>query len=180
MTDPYRIRSDDAWAEARADYLTGFTAEEVCRRHDIGLSALRKRARRDGWRRHDQADPAVADDDLDVFEDLEPPDLIEMAWRRMAAAIARGMAADAARWQRIHGDLHARAQAEAEALRADRDREIWQHSLRPEQQSPPRPRLSPTGENVHHVHPDSSEDADEAPLPRAERRRRLREAQRRS
>jgi hypothetical protein len=180
MTDPYRIRSDDAWAEARADYLTGFTAEEVCRRHDIGLSALRKRARRDGWRRHDQADPAVAADDLEVFEDLEPPDLVEMAWRRLAAAIARGMATDAARWQRIHADLHARAQAEAEALQADARRAAHQQTLEPRLQSPPLPRLLPTGENVHHVHSNSAESADDAPLSRAERRRRLREAQRRS
>lgn len=180
MTDPYRIRSDDAWAEARADYLTGFTAEEVCRRHDIGLSALRKRARREGWRRHDQADPAVADDDLEVFEDLEPPDLVEMAWRRLAAAIARGRGADAARWQRIHADLHARAQAEAEAVRNDDDREVWQQSLRPEQRSAPLPRLSLTGENVHDVHSNSSDDDDGTPLSRAERRRRLREARRRS
>jgi len=180
MTDPYRIRSDDAWAEARADYLTGFTAEEVCRRHDIGLSALRKRARREGWRRHDQADPAVAEDDLEIFEDLEPTDLVEMAWRRLAAAIARGRGADAARWQRIHADLHARAQAAVQAARADLDREIWQLSLQPEQQSPPPPRLSPTGENVHHVHSISADEADDAPLSRAERRRQLREARRRS
>jgi hypothetical protein len=180
MTDPYRIRTDDTWAEARGDYLAGFTAEEVCRRHDIGLSALRKRARRDGWRRTDEADPAVADDDLEVFEDLGSTDLVEMAWRRLAAAIARGRAADAARWQRIHADLHARAQAEAEALQADREREVWQHSLQPEKQSAPRPRLSPTGENVHDVHSNSSGEAEDVPLPRAERRRRLREAQRRS
>lgn len=33
MTDAYRIRTDKTWAEAKADYLDGFTAEEVCRRH---------------------------------------------------------------------------------------------------------------------------------------------------
>ena len=180
MTDPYRIRSDEAWTEARADYLTGFSAEEVCRRHDIGLSALRKRARREGWRRSDQADPALADDDLDVFDDLEPGELVEMAWRRSAAAIARGSAADAARWLRIHAVLHARAQAEAEALRADASREAYQQTLEPVRRTPPPPRLSPTGENVHDVHPKFPGSPDDAPLPRAERRRRLREAQRRS
>ena len=79
MTDAYRIRTDETWAEAREDYLTGFTAEEVCRRHEIGLSALRRRARREGWRRTDQDDPVAADDDLDVFDDVRPPDLVDMA-----------------------------------------------------------------------------------------------------
>jgi len=179
MTDPYRIRTDETWAEARNDYLTGFTAEEVCRRHDIGLSALRQRARREGWRRNDQADPSP-EDDFDVFDDLEPSELIEMAWRRLAAAIARGRGTDAARWQRIHADLHASAQTEAEARQDDSRREAHQQTLEPRLQSAPRPRLSPTGENVHDVHPDSSGNDDEGDLSRAERRRRLRETRRRS
>ncbi|MGV8928771.1 MAG: hypothetical protein ACOH1E_03385 [Brevundimonas sp.] len=179
MTDAYRIRTDETWAEARGDYLTGFTAEEVCRRHDIGLSALRRRARREHWRRHDQADP-TPEDDFDVFDDLEPSELIEMAWRRLAAAIARGRGADAARWQRIHAVLHARVQAEAQA-RHDEDRyeaELLARDLCP--QSPRRPRLSPTGENVHDVHANSSATDEPGDLSRAERRRRLRETRRRS
>ncbi len=179
MTDPYRIRTDDTWDAARQDYLTGFTAEEVCRRHDIGLSALRKRARREGWRRHDQADPSP-EDDFDVFDDLEPPELVEMAWRRMAAAIARGRGADAARWQRIHADLHGRLAAEALARRHDLDRAAHQRTLEPRWQSPPLPRLSPTGENVHDVHSNSLGADDDGLLSRAERRRRLREARKRS
>jgi hypothetical protein len=176
MTDAYRIRTDETWALARGDYLAGFTAEEVCRRYDIGLSALRQRARREGWRRTDQADPVVADDDLDVFDDVEAPDLVDMAWRRLAAAIARGRAADAVRWQRIHADLHARAQDEA-----DNDhRDLIFAAPDADQPSSAWPRLRATGENVHDLHPNYPETEDEADLPRAERRRRLREARRRS
>ncbi len=179
MTDPYRIRTDETWAEARNDYLTGFTAEEVCHRHDIGLSALRQRARREGWRRHDQADPSPDDDDLDVFDDLEPPELVEMAWRRLAAAIARGRGADAARWQRIHAQLLARAQEEATSDYSDVLTAARDAAKPPEQRPAPWPRLRATGENVHDVHSNYPETADEADLSRAERRRRLRETRRR-
>lgn len=180
MTDAYRIRTDETWAEARGDYLTGFTAEEVCRRHDIGLSALRRRARLEGWRRADQADPVAADDDLDIFDDVEAPDLVDMAWRRLAAAVARGRAADAVRWQRIHADLHARAQDEANDDHRDILAATREAAQPPDQRPAPWPRIRATGENVHDVHSNSPDTGDEAALPRAERRRRLREARRRS
>jgi hypothetical protein len=180
MTDAYRIRTDETWAEARADYLSGFTAEEVCRRHDIGLSALRQRARREGWRRADQADPLTAEDDLDVFDDVEAPDLVDMAWRRLAAAVARGRAADAARWQRIHADLLSRAQDEATNDYRDVLNAVHAAEHPAEPRPMPWPRLRPTGEIVHDVHTKVSADEDDADLPRAERRRRLREARRRS
>lgn len=179
MTDPYRIRTEDTWADARGDYLAGFTAEEVCRRHDIGLSALRQRARREGWRRTDQADPSP-EDDFDVFDDLEPPELVEMAWRRLAAAIARGRGADAARWQRIHALLHARAQEEASNDHRDALNAAAEADRPPAQRSSAWPRLSLTGENVHDVHSNFPETDDGTGLSRAERRRRLREARRRS
>ena len=178
MSDPYRIRTAETWAEARADYLTGFTAEEVCRRHDIGLSALRRRARQEGWRRNDQADPSP-EDDFDVFDDLEPPELVEMAWRRLAAAIARGRGNDAARWQRIHTTLHARVQAEATEDHRDGLTAARAAAQPPEQRPAVWPRLRVTGENVHDVHSKYSATGNEGDLSRAERRRRLRETRRR-
>ena len=45
MTDAYRIREAAVGAKARTDYLSGLSAEAVCRRHDLGLSAFRRRAR---------------------------------------------------------------------------------------------------------------------------------------
>jgi len=119
MTDTYRIRSEETWAEARADYLNGFTAGAVCRRHDLGLQALRWRARRDGWRRADQIDPDPLDDDLSVFEDIEADDLADMARLRMAAAVSRGQATEAQRWRRIHAAFKAEADELAGWIAAD-------------------------------------------------------------
>ena len=42
MTEPYRIREAAIWAQARTDYLSGLSAEAVCRRHDLGLSVNRR------------------------------------------------------------------------------------------------------------------------------------------
>lgn len=148
----------------------------MCRRYSLGLSALRRRARREGWRRHDQLDPAFVDDALEVFEDVNPFDLVEMAWRRLAAAVARGQGTEAARWQRIHAELHARAEAELKAAQ----HEDWQQSLEPAKRMPLTPRLRAAGENVHEVHVKFVEEAAEGPLSRAERRRRQREARKRS
>lgn len=103
-----------------------------------------------------------------------------MAWRRLAAAIARGRGADAARWQRIHATLHARAQAEADEDHRDGLNAAREAAQPPEQRPAAWPRLSLTGENVHDVHSNYSGTGDEGDLSRAERRRRLRETPRRS
>jgi len=50
MTEPYRIRGAETWEVARLAYLDGFSADEVCARFDLGISALRKRAKLRGWR----------------------------------------------------------------------------------------------------------------------------------
>ena len=66
MTEPYRIREAAIWAQARTDYLSGLSAEAVCRRHDLGLSAFRRRARKYGWRRSDQVEPPPGELDLNL------------------------------------------------------------------------------------------------------------------
>ena len=175
MTDTYRIRSDETWTQARDAYLTGLTAEEVCARHDLGLSAFRQRARREGWRRSDQDDPAPLNDDLDDLPDMDLPDLVHIAFKRLTQALLRGAATDAARWQRIHDNLHARA--EADAVSTHYESLKGPHPIFKDQ--PARPRLNHAGENVHDVHSNSAGDPDDPPLSRAERRRRLREVQRR-
>jgi len=105
MTQPHRHRSEAVWADARDDYLKGMTAEQVCRRHDLGLSALRRRARLHGWRRHDQPDPQPQDDDLAIYRDLDLADLTEMMHLRLAQAISQGRATEAARWMRLIGRI---------------------------------------------------------------------------
>lgn len=52
-------RSTDLWALARADYLAGGSAPEVCERHGLSLSTFRHRARVEGWRRVDQVETPV-------------------------------------------------------------------------------------------------------------------------
>lgn len=172
MADAYRIRSEDTWAEARSDYLAGFTAEDVCRRHDLGLSALRTRARRERWRRADGVDPSPADDDLDLFSDVRPDDMVEMARLRMVAAISRGQSTEAARWSRIYRDQ-----------RADRDqRELLEIERRLLTRAvPPARRPSPAPDAiVHDVHSKILPDRLEPSPSRQVRRRLAREAAKRS
>ena len=86
MTDAYRIREARIWAQARADYLSGLSAEAVCRRHDLGLSAFRRRARKYGWRRSDQVEPPPGELDLNLYADLDMDDLARTARLRFAEA----------------------------------------------------------------------------------------------
>jgi hypothetical protein len=105
MTDVYRIRAAQIWAQARADYLSGLSAEAVCRRHDLGLSAFRRRARKYGWRRSDQVQPPPGEIDLDLYSDLDMDDLARTARLRFAEAVESGRATDARRWRRLADDL---------------------------------------------------------------------------
>ena len=50
-----RSAPDEVWTQVRDDYLGGISAPECCRRHGVGLTALRKRAANEGWRRADQS-----------------------------------------------------------------------------------------------------------------------------
>jgi len=180
MTDTYRIRSEETWAEARADYLNGFTAEAVCRRHDLGLRALRWRARRDGWRRADQIDPDPMDDDLSVFEDIEADDLADMARLRMAAAVSRGQATEALRWRRIHLAFQAEADELADWIAAD-EAEIA--AMLAAQRNADRPADLETKSAqpiLHELHPDFSDAPIARPLSRQARRHLERQAEKRS
>ena len=105
MTDPYRIRSAETWARARDDYLAGLNAEAVCRRHDLGLSAFRRRARKHGWRRVDQDDQTPDQTDLSIYGDISPDDQIEMARLRFLQALDHGKPTEAVRWRRLWQEL---------------------------------------------------------------------------
>lgn len=157
-TQGYRIHSAETWRHARDDYLTGFSAEEVCSRYDMGLSAFRARARREGWRRVDQSDPDIVVEDLSVLPDAGLADMVRTAWKRMSAAILLGRGVEAGRWQRIHDALHLRAADEAEARHRE-SLSAARQSGRPVDAAAPWPRLTATGENVHDVHANFLEDA---------------------
>lgn len=111
MTHTYRIRSAETWAQARDDYLSGLCAEAVCRRHDLGLSAFRRRAGKYGWRRMDQDDPAPDDQELSIYDDIAPDDQVRTARLRFVQALDRGRAVEAARWRRLWHELRAEADA---------------------------------------------------------------------
>lgn len=103
-------RSADLWALARADYLAGGSAPEVCERHGLSLSTFRHRARVEGWRRVDQVETPV--DAPFVYErEYDPGD-----WRNFAEELdrpppvegMRPLPADAADAYEVHDGFGAR------------------------------------------------------------------------
>jgi len=50
--------SPEVWAQARRDYLAGFTAAVVCARYDMTVDALRKRASKEKWKRRRGIEPS--------------------------------------------------------------------------------------------------------------------------
>ena len=162
MSDAYRIRSDQTWADARDAYLSGHTAEDVCARYDLGLSAFRARARRQGWRRTDTPDPDPIDIDAPTpLDDLSPGELAEICMRRAARAIDRDSSAEAMRWLRLYLALKAQPHAQ------------------PHAQAVATPHAAPVARasNVHDVHAKKAAPVPSAPPPtpaplnRADRRR---------
>ena len=117
---------DEVWARVREEYLAGWSAPECCRRHGVGLTSLRERAAREGWRRADQPwtppnrlDPwdEGVELDLRVNGDLDRVELEELGYiahRRMMRAVMRGDAVEALRWRRVQLTM---AEVEAELER---------------------------------------------------------------
>jgi hypothetical protein len=97
----YRIRPPETWEAVRADYLAGDTAEYVAERYGVGLSALRQRARREGWRKADRPAPPPPEPPERDYGHVPPGGLAHMARHRAGFAIdhraaGRGRALDAA------------------------------------------------------------------------------------
>ena len=128
----------EVWAAVRRDYLAGVAAAECCRLHGVGLTALRNRAGREGWRRADQAwtPPGGGLDPWDEgvmleekvggdLDRVDPTDLSWVAWRRMMRAVLRGDAAETLRWRRVRLAMDEetaeldRLWAQDDALRSD-------------------------------------------------------------
>ncbi|MEN5363754.1 hypothetical protein [Brevundimonas intermedia] len=105
MAHVYRIHSAETWVQARDDYLAGYSAETVCRRYGLGLSAFRQRARKYGWRRSDQVAPPPGEADLSLYADVNLEAQIEMAGLRFIEALEVGKAVEARRWRRLWLEL---------------------------------------------------------------------------
>jgi hypothetical protein len=98
-----------AWTRARAAYLAGDTAAEVCRRFGIGRSAFFAAARAGGWRRADAAAALPAPDGEatpPVPQEARPCfDLAEAALARASQAVMAGRLHEAQGWTRLVGEL---------------------------------------------------------------------------
>lgn len=124
-----RFAPDEVWDQVREAYLGGLSAPACCRTFGVGLTALRNRAARDGWRRADMPwqppfthlDPE--DEGVQLEEDiggdldlLRPFMLSRVAERRMMRAVLRGEATEVLRWHRVYQAM--------EALQLQEDREL--------------------------------------------------------
>lgn len=130
-----RVAPDAVWDQVRQDYLSGIPAAEACRRHGVGLTAMRNRAARETWRRADQPwTPPNALDPEDEGRSLEEsvggdldrielPQLAHVAACRMMRAVMRGNAAEALRWRRVRIMLM-QEDAELERLAAQEEA-VW-------------------------------------------------------
>lgn len=140
---PLRIVPPIIWEAIREEYLAGATAPECARLYGVGLTTVRSRAAREGWRRIDPprneqpcdgASPphrrAGPDADLDDavlelqrriggdLDRVELSDLTRLASHRVSRSVMQGRAVDALRWRRLLETL----QAEGDEIRR---REAW-------------------------------------------------------
>jgi len=188
VRDGHRFASDQVWAAARADYLSGWSGPAVCGRHGLGLSAFRARARDEGWRRIDQPDDVWPDDDIDDDADDSPlpttGEFVDAATRRFARALKSGRVLEADRWLRIRDRLQAGMEAEHRAHQATDRRDLADttRSLRDiESQSRAilaAARMVAQVDGLHDLHGVQDAAADrplDRPPNRAERRRQLKE-----
>ena len=184
----HRMRAPETWDAARAAYLDGESARDVCDRFDLTLSAFRAHARREGWRRADMADPDPDPGMGDELDDESPfltrEEMAEVAWRLAGRALKRGRAGETQRWLAVHARLAEQARAdqrtETAAKTAEHKGEVQRiraigHAARDVHREVVR-----SERELHQLHqlhralPDSSPpdtDSPAPPLSRAERRR---------
>ena len=121
---PWTRRSPAVWSAARADYLAGGSAAEVCERHGLSLSTFRWRARTEGWRLADQPHGEVfvpLDDRNLAFMDAGLPcnssDMARLAWSNASRAMRDGKLIEARGWTRLHNDLAAMAEKDRSTVK---------------------------------------------------------------
>jgi hypothetical protein len=125
MSEAHHVRSPETWAAVRNAYASGISAPDLCERYAIPRSTFFARAAAEGWRRADQLDAAPLDDLYPVPDDDAPlrtaAQLADAAWLGVDRAMARGHAADAERWMRLHRQFRALAAEAARDARREGD-----------------------------------------------------------
>ena len=108
----YARRRPEAWHAARERFEAGESAGSICRALGLGRSQLYQRAKREGWARPDQLEPAdllaelmEGDDGSEPLPD--PARMMEAALRQAGRAVALGQIAEARAWTRLVRDLRA-------------------------------------------------------------------------
>ncbi len=98
MRRPYTVCRAKIWDKARAAYLAGEPASRVCQRFNLGLSALRKRAKAEGWRRQDQPDDSPGRAPYNRRWGSPTVQLIGVARAQAVRAIRQGRVSEAEAW----------------------------------------------------------------------------------
>ena len=115
MTGHARL-SRDAWETIKERYLAGEGAAFLAELFGVSLSAVRARARADGWRRTDGPDPDIAapPTTAELARDGRPNfnAMADTAMRRAARAVTDGHLAEAQGWTRVGRSLAAAARRE--------------------------------------------------------------------
>lgn len=93
--------SGTPWHVLREDYLAGSPARVLCENYGVPLSTFRARARREGWRRADQPEPAAAAPPEPDDEPFDPDLLVTRARAHLRRAVTAGDALGALRWMKL-------------------------------------------------------------------------------
>jgi len=165
------------WAAAKADYLAGGGAPEVCERHGLSLRTFRWRARKEGWRRADQPAPSLApdpgpppspappaqDEPLVIPEAPEAPSgtplttsqMVDTCWSHVQAAVAAGQLIQARGWLRLYKELkplvpyaEIEAREAAESAAGEEDVALQLHCFSDPEPEPPEPEPEPAADLV--------------------------------
>lgn len=131
-----KIVSEQSWALAREDYLSGMSAQAVCERHGMGVAGLRGRAHREGWTKaaHAAANaPALAPPASDASgPPLTQEGIARSALARASAALTAGRPAEAEAIVRtldhvlaLAADLEPEPDEVTLGQAMDRNRKIW-------------------------------------------------------
>ena len=109
-----KYRGPEVWAKVKAAYLAGEPAPSVCRRFDVGVANLRRRAKAEGWTRIEAAlqgdgqeaarAPAIAEVARPTYF-IAPEEALERAAERASWLLAEGRGAEAQALVRAARDL---------------------------------------------------------------------------